>query len=149
MVIGAVAAGAVVHNRAEQQQHAQAHQAEEAKKKDEREYEAKLKEQEKKHEAELKAVQGQYYNNPAQATQAVQSPLAAFAPPPGHAPPSLPPPARALVLANYIAASPTELSVREGEYVVIVRADPSGWTEVLNGAGNKGYVPATFLRVTA
>jgi hypothetical protein len=39
------------------------------------------------------------------------------------------------VLASYAANSPAELSIQEGEEVVFLRNDPSGWTEVSNKAG--------------
>ena len=54
------------------------------------------------------------------------------APPVLGAPPKL---VRARVLASYAANSPAELSIQEGEEVVFLRNDPSGWTEVSNKAG--------------
>ena len=64
-------------------------------------------------------------------------------------PPSLAPPAlrQGEMLADYIATSASELSVRAGERVSILRADASGWTEVVNAAGGRGFVPGTFVRL--
>ena len=151
--------GAVHHHgevKAAGQQQQQAQKSAEQQRKTEEEYKEKMRQQEKMHEKELQKTkekqQAQYYNNPAQMTQAVQPQVASYSQhgsaPPGAPPPSLPPPApRARLLAAYAASSPTELSVVQGEEVTVVRADPSGWTEVVNAAGHKGFVPGSYLSI--
>lgn len=52
----------------------------------------------------------------------------------------------ARVVFEYTATSPFELSVREGAVVHVVEEDDgSGWVKVVDGAGAKGLVPASYL----
>jgi hypothetical protein len=51
------------------------------------------------------------------------------------------------LLKNFVAEEPGELTVDEGEEVVFLSADASGWTAVRHAkTGKIGYVPATYIR---
>lgn len=162
LVVGAVVGAKVASNKA----HAQEQQkAEMERQKQEMEYEKKLREQEDRYKKQLeeekkKSSAPQYYDAPAQMTYAYQRSGSTFSQPapPGVVPavvPAGPPPVlgappklvKARVLASYAANSAAELSIQEGEEVVFLRNDPSGWAEVTNRAGKRGFVPQTFIQV--
>lgn len=51
------------------------------------------------------------------------------------------------MLAPYQANSAAELTVNAGEEVIFIRNDPSGWSEVSNLAGKRGFVPGTYIEI--
>ena len=67
---------------------------------------------------------------------------------PACAPPARPPPPlhhMAQLKKDFVAHTAAELSVAKGEIVEVLHSDPSGWDEVLNAKGAKGWVPAAYL----
>lgn len=49
---------------------------------------------------------------------------------------------------EYIATSPYELSIGEGETIKVLEEDDgSGWVKVANNSGGKGLVPASYVEV--
>jgi len=53
----------------------------------------------------------------------------------------------AKIMFDFVASSPFEVSVAEGEVVTLLEEDDgTGWVKIDDGKGGKGLVPATYLQ---
>ena len=50
-------------------------------------------------------------------------------------------------LADYTPTEDTELTLYEGEVVLVLRKDPSGWWEGRSSNGRIGWFPSNFVHV--